>query len=100
MDKSYYTYVLKCADNTFYCGYTDDVQARLITHNTGKGAKYTRGRLPVSLLTSVEFPDKETAMKCEWWFKNKIRTRTQKSNLIKNHLLKEEFEEYQKTREK
>lgn len=42
-----YMYVLECSDGTLYTGYTTDVKRRLNTHNTGKGAKYTRARLPV-----------------------------------------------------
>ncbi|MEG1220532.1 MAG: GIY-YIG nuclease family protein, partial [Lactococcus sp.] len=55
--KSYFVYVLRCADDTLYCGYTDDVTKRLETHNSGKGAKYTKARRPLQLLTSVEFSD-------------------------------------------
>jgi putative endonuclease len=43
-------YLLECADGTLYCGITNDLDSRLAAHNCGKGAKYTRGRLPVSLL--------------------------------------------------
>lgn len=47
--KKYYTYILLCADGTLYTGYTDNLEKRLRTHNEGRGAKYTRGRLPVTL---------------------------------------------------
>ncbi|MEG2676465.1 MAG: GIY-YIG nuclease family protein, partial [Clostridia bacterium] len=43
----FYIYILECADGTLYCGYTNDIVARVATHNAGKGAKYTKGRLPV-----------------------------------------------------
>ena len=43
-------YILRCADNSLYTGVATDVDARLATHNAGKGAKYTRGRLPVKLV--------------------------------------------------
>lgn len=43
------TYLLVCADGTYYCGITNDLQNRLRAHNSGKGAKYTRGRRPVKL---------------------------------------------------
>jgi len=43
-------YLLECADDTLYCGVTPDMEQRLAAHNEGKGAKYTRGRLPVSLV--------------------------------------------------
>ncbi len=43
----YYVYILECGDNTLYAGYTDDLVKREKVHNQGKGAKYTRARLPV-----------------------------------------------------
>ena len=46
----YYAYLLRCADDTLYAGYTDDLSKRVTVHNQGKGAKYTRSRLPVSLV--------------------------------------------------
>lgn len=46
----WFVYILQCADNTLYTGIATDVAARLATHNAGKGAKYTRGRLPATLL--------------------------------------------------
>lgn len=48
-------YILKCSDGTFYSGATKDLNKRLEIHNSGKGAKYTRGRLPVTLLYSEKF---------------------------------------------
>ena len=47
---AWFIYILQCADNTLYTGIATDVSARLATHNAGKGAKYTRGRLPAILL--------------------------------------------------
>lgn len=44
-----YTYLLKCADDTLYCGWTNQLDKRLKAHNDGKGAKYTKARRPVSL---------------------------------------------------
>jgi putative endonuclease len=49
MDKTWYVYILECGDGTLYTGITDDVQRRLQTHRSGKGAKYTRGRPPLEL---------------------------------------------------
>ena len=46
-------YLLQCSDETYYCGITNDIMKRLECHNSGKGAKYTRGRLPVTLLIST-----------------------------------------------
>ena len=45
-----YVYMLECADGSYYIGWTNDIAARLETHNAGKGAKYTRARLPVKLV--------------------------------------------------
>lgn len=63
--KSYYVYLLKCSDESLYCGYTDDLVKRVKTHNMGKGAKYTKSRLPVSVVYSEEFSTKSEAMKRE-----------------------------------
>lgn len=68
-----YMYVLKCADNTLYTGYTTDIDRRLKTHNAGKGAKYTKTRLPVELIYFETFDDKSSAMKAEAAFKRKTR---------------------------
>jgi putative endonuclease len=61
----YYVYILKCRDNTLYTGYTNNIKDRVQTHNSGKGAKYTRGRLPVELKYFEEFEDKGEALKRE-----------------------------------
>ena len=62
---SWYVYMLRCRDGSLYTGYTDDPVRRLAVHNSGKGAKYTRSRLPVTLAYSEEHPDKSAAMKRE-----------------------------------
>lgn len=69
----YYTYLLKCADDTLYCGYTDDLEKRIKTHNLGKGAKYTRARLPVELVYYEKYEDKHDAMSREWHIKRMSR---------------------------
>jgi putative endonuclease len=61
----YYVYILSCSDGTLYTGSTNDLEKRLETHNTGKGAKYTRGRLPVVLKYSETFATKIEALKRE-----------------------------------
>ena len=48
-ERKWYLYILECGDGTLYTGITDDVARRLTQHNTGKGAKYTRGRGPLTL---------------------------------------------------
>lgn len=86
-DKEAYMYVLECADGTLYTGYTTDLENRLKKHNAGKGAKYTRARLPVNLIYSEIFPNKQEAMSAEALFK-KRKTRQQKLDYIKEHLKK------------
>jgi putative endonuclease len=61
----FYTYILQCADSSLYTGWTTDVAKRLNAHNSGKGARYTRGRLPAKLVRSWEFPTKHAAMSWE-----------------------------------
>ena len=73
METKAYMYVLECTDGTLYTGYSTDVQKRLAVHNAGKGAKYTRARLPVKLLYQEEYPDKSSAMSAEALFKQKTR---------------------------
>ena len=66
---SWWVYILRCADGSLYTGYTDDVERRLAVHQSGKGAKYTRSRLPVELVYFEEFDTKEEAMSREWHIK-------------------------------
>ena len=66
---SWYVYMLRCRDGSLYTGYTDDVQRRLAVHSSGKGAKYTRSRLPVELVYEEAFPTKSDAMKREYSIK-------------------------------
>lgn len=61
----YYVYMLRCRDNSLYTGYTNDVKRRESVHNTGKGAKYTKSRLPVKLVYFEECEDKSQALKRE-----------------------------------
>lgn len=70
----YYAYMLRCADDTIYSGYTTDLTRRLNTHNCGAGAKYTRPRLPVTLAYYEAFETKQEAMKREAAFKKLSRS--------------------------
>ena len=58
-------YIVECSDNTLYTGVATDVEARLAEHNAGRGAKYTRARLPVALVHSEKSKDKSTALRRE-----------------------------------
>ena len=64
-----YVYLLRCGDGTLYCGWTMDLDARLKAHNSGKGAKYTRSRLPVELVYSESYEDRHEALSREWHIK-------------------------------
>ena len=79
MHKLFYTYIVECNDKTLYTGYTTDVEARIKTHNSGKGAKYTRSRLPVKLVYFEEHETKSEAMSREYAIK---MTRANKLKLI------------------
>ena len=68
-----YTYILKCIDETLYCGWTNDLEKRLKAHNSGKGTKYTRSRLPVTLVYYEEFETAKEAQKREYQIKNLSR---------------------------
>jgi len=76
---NYFVYMLRCADGTYYIGQTKDLSARVDLHNAGKGAKYTRGRLPVVLVYSEPAPDRGAALRRE--YKLKKMTRAQKQEL-------------------
>lgn len=77
-----YTYILKCKDESLYTGWTNDIKKRLRMHNQGKGAKYTRGRIPVELVYLETFPTKEEAMQREASIKK--LSRNEKLLLIEN----------------
>ena len=69
MDKKYYVYILLTESNTYYCGYTDDVEKRFKAHLEGKGAKYTKANKPVKILWTKEFSTKIDAQKEEYRIK-------------------------------
>lgn len=77
----YYTYILCCADGTYYTGFTTDVAARVEQHNAGKGAKYTRSRLPVRAVWRTAWPTAHEARSCEWHLKR--LTRREKECLVR-----------------
>ena len=67
-------YILRCGDNTLYTGITNDLPRRLAAHRSGKGAKYTRGRGPLTLLYTEEQPDRSAASRREAAIKTLSRT--------------------------
>lgn len=62
-------YLVRCVDNSLYCGATNNVQNRVSVHNSGKGAKYTRTRRPVVLLETSKQMSKSDALKLEYQVK-------------------------------
>ena len=66
---SWYVYMLRCSDGSLYTGCTDDIERRFSCHNSGKGAKYTRSRLPVTLVYQEECADKAAALRREYAIK-------------------------------
>ncbi|CAM2979281.1 GIY-YIG nuclease family protein [Hathewaya histolytica] len=83
-----YVYILKCADNTLYTGWTNNLDKRISSHSNGKGAKYTRARLPVDLVYFEKYEDKVSALKREYQIKQMNRKEKLKlissSNLLVN----------------
>ena len=77
-----YTYIVRCKDGTFYCGWTNNLEKRIASHNAGTGAKYTKTRLPVELVYFETFDTKEAAMSREYAIKQ--LSRTQKIKLIES----------------
>lgn len=80
----YYVYILKCFDDTFYTGITNNIEKRIKIHNSGKGAKYTRSRLPVVLVYFEILEDKSSALKREIQIKK--LTRKEKEFLINQQI--------------
>ncbi len=68
-----YTYILECSDGTLYTGWTNNLEQRLAVHNSGKGAKYTRSRLPVTLVYYEAYLSQQKAMSREQCIKHLSR---------------------------
>lgn len=73
-----YCYIVQCADGTFYTGWALDPEKRAAVHNKGRGAKYTRMRLPVKLVYVEEQPNRNAAMKRERAIKKMTRLEKKK----------------------
>ena len=63
--KNWIVYLVRCADESLYCGITNDIEKRLIAHNSGKGAKYTKSRMPVEMAGVSSKITKSEALKLE-----------------------------------
>ena len=86
LSKIWSVYIVKCSDGTLYTGISNDVEKRILTHNTGKGAKYTRARLPVFLVYVKEIGNRSEVSKEEHRIKK--LTRVHKLLLINEYKLK------------
>lgn len=71
----YYLYILKCNDGSLYTGITPDIDERLAKHQSGKGSKYVRSRLPIELVYTETHPDKSSAAKREYAVKKLSRAK-------------------------
>ena len=78
----YFLYILECNDNSLYTGITNDLKNRLVTHQSGKGSKYVRSRLPFKLVYKEEFETKSDALKREIVIKR--LTKEEKQALVKS----------------
>jgi len=83
--KTWQVYLLKCTDLSLYCGITNNLAARIHTHNAGKGAKYTKGRGPVTLVANSQEMTKSQALRCERYIK-KLPAQKKISTLITQNL--------------
>ncbi len=77
---AYYCYILECSDGTYYTGWSTDPERRCQQHNRGRGAKYTRSRLPVRLAYVEKTPDRASAMRREAQIKK--MSRLEKGKLV------------------
>ncbi len=81
--EKYFVYIVKCAKGTFYTGSTNDIEKRIALHNSGKGAKYLRGRGPVNLVYVKGFKDRSSALKEE--IRIKRLGRKKKEGMVKKY---------------
>lgn len=70
---AWYVYLVRCADDSLYCGIARDVAARIAEHDAGTGARYTRGRGPLALVLARRCADKGTALRLEYAIKQLSR---------------------------
>lgn len=80
----YFVYILRCADNSLYTGCTPNIEERVKKHNTGKGARYTRGRTPVEVVYIEEAADRSAALKREYAIKR--YSKQQKERLVSGRM--------------
>jgi len=81
LKKTWHLYILKCSDNTLYTGITNDLSRRLVQHNSATASRYTRSRLPVSLVHQEQCQGRSGALKKE--YRVKSLSRKEKEEYIK-----------------
>ena len=74
----YWVYILRCKDGTYYTGYTSNLEKRVALHNSGKGAKYVRNKLPAKLAYAKEYRYYKTALNNEKAIKGLPRKKKEK----------------------
>lgn len=77
-------YIVECKDGTYYTGYTNDIDNRIERHNSGKGAKYVRGRGPVKLVYTKKYRRKKDALRAERDIKG--LKRAEKERLVRTQM--------------
>lgn len=85
MSKNYFVCILQCSDGSYYVGYTENIEDRLLLHRKGRGARYTASRLPIVLVHSESYPSQSKARARETQLKK--WSRAKKLALIQNDLL-------------
>lgn len=85
----HFVYIVRCSDNSLYTGYTNDLAKRIKVHNTGQGAKYTRSRLPVSLVFYRRVDSKSIGLRLEARLKK--LSKKKKEDLVQKFALRNEL---------
>lgn len=88
-----YTYMLRCKDGSYYTGWTNDIKKRLQMHRSGQGAKYTKGRGPLTLIHLEVFDTQSEAMRREAYIKK--LSRVKKDVLVQDQEWKSRLEEWE-----
>ena len=91
-EKENYTYLLRCADGSLYCGWTNDPNKRLTAHNAGTAAKYTRVRLPVVMVYAERHETKQEAMRREYRIKRLSKEEKEALILSDNNVIDTVFD--------
>lgn len=89
---TFFVYLLECRDHSYYCGYTNDLPKRILSHNSGTGGRYTRSHRPVTLVHAEKFATRKKALAREHEIKK--FTRKQKQSLVSSFQNKKKFAKF------